>query len=856
MLLSVYRADYSPKEPVSSPPDALLANKINDSLRDELCTTDAGFGDQNAVDSGFASADEHGAILSGPRTPEDCVRIHTEGNTHLLNDREIAGLVVTGSAAIHALERMTMNPARAVRIRRLAFVQSINKDLSRLPHRNYDYSLVAGRCAENVTGYIPVPLGVIDKLVVDGVETSIPLATTEGALIASISRGCKAINAGSGVDTAVMGDGMTRAPVVQFKDIRQAAAAKMFLETTAAWHIAEAAFNSTTSYGRLQSMTSYVAGRHMYIRFKATTGDAMGMNMLSRGTKNCLRVLQKADRMPDFQVISLSGNLCSDKKPAAINWICGRGKSIIAEARIPRHVLATVLKTDAERLSQLNTAKNHVGSALAGNSSGGFNAHAANIVAAMFLATGQDIAQTVVSSNCLTLLECEEDGDLRASVTMPSIEVGTFGGGTHLPAQACMLDILGVGRSSSASGSNATQLARIVAATVLAAIALSFHSVTKFKGRDQDSQSYEYAAYLANSLTGGIELRRHMRPLSEDVGTIRAQEDWNRLVSPLKGYTGGLGPRWSVMQLAFPECLPERLEVISYANELAFIYDDFTELFDQAKLEKANDAMQAAFDEGLHSGKIASPEGGLKQVQSMLWEEMRQIDEPRAQTAMKAWIEFLKESAGREHEVAHTTLKAFLPYRILDVGEMFLFGLVTFGYGVTIPDEEYDDVRRLSRPCWAVIALQNDIFSWDKELEASKRKGASHVVNALWVIMEEHKVNLEKATEICKEESLKLIDEYMNNVRREQASKRLSRDSLIYLEALLWIISANAVWSLMAPRYYPELKYNELQLEMMERGVRETLALLKVGEGMEILPAEDLNKQSKALKTYLAEVAA
>lgn len=111
------------------------------------------------------------------------------------------------------------------------------------------------------------------------------------------------------------------------------------------------------------------------------------------------------------------------------------------------------------------------------------------------------------------------------------------------------------------------------------------------------------STYNSGGLTGGIELRRHIRPLSEDVGTIRAQEDWNRLVSPLKGYTGGLGPRWSVMQLAFPECLPDRLEVISYANELAFIYDgmifpaarrayqfmlnilaDFTELFDQAKV--------------------------------------------------------------------------------------------------------------------------------------------------------------------------------------------------------------------------------------------------------------------------------
>lgn len=130
------------------------------------------------------------------------------------------------------------------------------------------------------------------------------------------------------------------------------------------------------------------------------------------------------------------------------------------------------------------------------------------------------------------------------------------------------------------------------------------------------------------------------------------------------------------------------------------------------------------------------------------------------------------------------------------------------------------------------------------------------MVNALWVIMEEHKVNLDKAIEICKEESLKLIDEYLQNVQREQTTKRLSRDSRVYLEALLWIISANAVWSLMAPRYYPEIKYNALQLEMMEKGVRETLALLNVGESMKVLPAEILNDQSKALKSYLAEVVA
>ena len=181
-----------------------------------------------------------------------------------------------------------------------------------------------------------------------------------------------------------------------------------------------------------------------------------------------------------MEVISLSGNLCTDKKPSAVNWIEGRGKSVVCEAVLPHDVVKGVLRTSINSLIQLNHSKNHIGSAMAG-SVGGFNAHAANIVTAVFIATGQDPAQNVVSSNCITTLQSitdqqEEDGvnsnrSLLVTCTMPSLEVATVGGGAALEPQKACLNILGVAGSSSPDkrpGENARHLAEIICATVLA----------------------------------------------------------------------------------------------------------------------------------------------------------------------------------------------------------------------------------------------------------------------------------------------------------------------------------------------------------------------------------------------------
>lgn len=228
------------------------------------------------------------------------------------------------------------------------------------------------------------------------------MATAEGTLVASTSRGCKALNAGGGVTTVLTADGMTRGPAIAFPSIVQAAEAKAYIESSEGHSNLRVAFESTSRFAKLKSLKAALAGRTLYVRLTTATGDAMGMNMISKGTEKALEALQT--RFPQMNILALSGNYCTDKKPAAINWIEGRGKSVVAEAIVPGHVVKNVLKTTVQDLCNLNIKKNLIGSAMAG-SIGGFNAHAANILTAIFLATGQDPAQNVESSMCMTLME-------------------------------------------------------------------------------------------------------------------------------------------------------------------------------------------------------------------------------------------------------------------------------------------------------------------------------------------------------------------------------------------------------------------------------------------------------------------
>ena len=416
--------------------------------------------------------------------------------TPTMSDGAILSLLHSGALSAHVLEAQLGDPMRAVHLRRQHLAGALAggaaaaaaagagapqaspptpppaSPVAGIPYTaaSFDadafYRTVLNTNCEAVIGFIPYPLGVVGPLPIDGVPYRIPLATTEGALVASTNRGCTALRASGGVIAEVLEDGMTRAPLVAMPCLRTARAVKDWCAAPANFAALQRAFGSTTRFGSLSRLDCTLAGRLLYLRFKCATGDAMGMNMITKGVSECLNVLRAA--FPAMRVMALSGNMCTDKKPSAINWVQGRGKTVVVEARLPADVLRSVLKTTAAKMAELNTAKNLIGSALAG-SIGGNNAHASNLVTAVFLATGQDPAQNVESSNCLMQMEALEDGALLVSATMPSLEVGTVGGGTGLPAQGACLDMLGCrGAHRTSPGDNARQLAKVVAATVLA----------------------------------------------------------------------------------------------------------------------------------------------------------------------------------------------------------------------------------------------------------------------------------------------------------------------------------------------------------------------------------------------------
>ncbi|PAN13132.1 hypothetical protein PAHAL_2G316000 [Panicum hallii] len=414
--------------------------------------------------------DSHRAQAPAPPAPAPCALL---GNPAAApekmpeEDEEIVAAVVAGKIPSYVLETRLGDCRRAAGIRREALRRITGREMDGLPLDGFDYASILGQCCELPVGYVQLPVGVAGPLLLDSRRHYVPMATTEGCLVASTNRGFKAIAESGGASSVVLKDGMTRAPAVRFPSARRAAELKGFLENPANFDTLATVFNRSSRFGRLQGVKCAMAGRNLYMRFTCSTGDAMGMNMVSKGVQNVLDYLQ--DDFPDMDVISISGNFCSDKKSAAINWIEGRGKSVVCEAVIKEEVVKKVLKTNVQALVELNVIKNLAGSAVAG-ALGGFNAHASNIVTAIFIATGQDPAQNVESSQCMTMLEAINDGkDLHISVTMPSIEVGTVGGGTQLASQSACLDLLGVkGANRESPGSNARLLATVVAGAVLA----------------------------------------------------------------------------------------------------------------------------------------------------------------------------------------------------------------------------------------------------------------------------------------------------------------------------------------------------------------------------------------------------
>ena len=352
---------------------------------------------------------------------------------------------------------------QATHIRREYYEEQLGTSLSAIG----EYGLSAERAQkniENMVGTIQVPLGIAGPVAIDGEfasgEYHLPLATTEGALVASVNRGCRLIDAGGGATARIFSAGMTRAPVFRVGDAAQASELIDWVEANEG--ALKSAAEGTTNHGELHAIDPYVVGDNVYLRFSFDTKDAMGMNMVTVATRAAAEVIEAET---DAQLVALSGNLCTDKKPAAINAVEGRGYTVTADVMLPDAVLEEHLGISAEVLAEVNTRKNLLGSAKAGSL--GFNAQTANIVASMFLATGQDEAQVVEGSNAITTVDARENG-VYVSSTLSSLELGTVGGGTGLATQQEALDILGLAGGGDPPGSHARALAEVVATASLA----------------------------------------------------------------------------------------------------------------------------------------------------------------------------------------------------------------------------------------------------------------------------------------------------------------------------------------------------------------------------------------------------
>jgi hydroxymethylglutaryl-CoA reductase (NADPH) len=313
---------------------------------------------------------------------------------------------------------------------------------------------------ENFTGVAQVPIGIAGPLRINGEHAQgdffVPLATTEGTLVASYNRGMRVLSECGGVTTTVVEQFMQRAPVFTFENAREARDFGHWLEENlqAVREVAQA----TTRVGKLIYIGQYAVGRMRYLRFNYTTGDAAGQNMTGKATFAACEWIKQNYPKPCQYI--LSGSIDTDKKHSRINVLQTRGRRVVAEAVLNRDILKQLTGVDTKDLFAARQIHN-TGSILAGSAYNG--AHSANGLTAMFIATGQDVANISESHAGIVYTQLLDNGDYYWSTTLPALIVGTYGGGTGLATQRECLEMLGCYGQGKAD-----KLAEICAAVVLA----------------------------------------------------------------------------------------------------------------------------------------------------------------------------------------------------------------------------------------------------------------------------------------------------------------------------------------------------------------------------------------------------
>jgi hydroxymethylglutaryl-CoA reductase (NADPH) len=331
-------------------------------------------------------------------------------------------------------------------------------ELKHVGQFSFDPSVLPGNI-ERFMGVAQVPIGLAGPLLVNGEyargEFLIPLATTEGTLVASYNRGMKLLREAGGVTTTISDDAMQRAPVFSFPSAREARQFGQWVEENFA-EIKEQA-EATTHRGQLRNIEQYSASRFRFLRFDFTTGDAGGQNMVGKATKAACDWI--CGVYPGIEQYLLDSNIATDKKSSHINLLHTRGKRVTAEATIPAGLLQDIMHVKPNVIYRARQISN-LGSFLSGATNNG--AHSANAITAMFIACGQDVANVAESSAAVVYAEITAQGDYYYSITIPSLIVATYGGGTGLATQRECLEMLGCYGEGGAK-----KLAEIVAATVL-----------------------------------------------------------------------------------------------------------------------------------------------------------------------------------------------------------------------------------------------------------------------------------------------------------------------------------------------------------------------------------------------------
>jgi len=343
--------------------------------------------------------------------------------------------------------------------RRRAVHEETGAALTHVGAFSFDPSVLPGNM-EGFSGVAQVPLGFAGPLVVDGEHVQgpvyVPMATTEGTLIASYNRGMRLTREAGGVRTTVIDDAMQRAPVFVFRDARAARAFGRWVDENFAAIKAKA--EETTTFGKLRNIEQYAVGKMRWLRFDFTTGDAAGQNMVTKAARHACQWML-AQGLEGLEHFALAANLDTDKKHSTLNSLHTRGKRVVAEVVLPAALVESIMHTTTKDLFRQRQLSN-MGSLLSGSISNG--AHYANGITAMFIACGQDVANVAESSAGFSYGELRDDGDYYFSVTIPSLIVATYGGGTGLPTQRECLEVLGCyGRDK------VLRFAEIVAATVL-----------------------------------------------------------------------------------------------------------------------------------------------------------------------------------------------------------------------------------------------------------------------------------------------------------------------------------------------------------------------------------------------------